>query len=164
MLRLLPRAATLAAQLLHLPYAGQLAGVAILAFLLAEFRNQRRYAQTLFLALLAIGMIGVAAAPHPIARFLDAWQRGASYAAFFLALTTLRDAAETSPLVRRCGRHLVAQPPGRRYAALTAGGHVFGIILSHGAIELLAAMAARAPTTPTLLPPRRPERCVPGAC
>ena len=137
-------AATLAAQLLHLPYAGQLAGVAILAFLLAEFSNQRRYAQTLFLALLAIGMIGVAAAPHPIARFLDAWQRGASYAAFFLALTTLRDAAETSPLVRRCGRHLVAQPPGRRY--------VFGIILSYGAIELLAAMVARANDADTSTP------------
>ena len=137
-------AATLAAQLLHLPGAGPLAGLAILAFLLAEFRNQRRYAQALFLALLAIGMFGVAAAPHPIALFLAAWRRGASYAAFFLALTTLRDAAETSPLVRRCGRHLVAQPPGRRYAALTAGGHVFGIILSYGVIELLAAMVARA--------------------
>src|SRR5271165_3423854 len=137
-------AATLAAELLHLPYAGQLAGLAILLFLLAEFRNQRRYAQVLFLALLAIGLLGVAAAPRPIELFLDAWRRGAAYAAFFLALTTLRDAAETSPLVRRCGRHLVAQPPGRRYAALTAGGHVFGIILSYGAIELLAAMVARA--------------------
>jgi hypothetical protein len=90
--------ATLAAQLLHLRYAGALAGLAILAFLFAEFRNQRRYAQALFLALLAIGMVGVVAAPHPIALFLDAWQHGASYAAFFLALTTLRDAAETSPL------------------------------------------------------------------
>jgi len=137
-------AATLAAQLLHLPYAGPLAGLAILAFLLTEFRNQRCYAQALFLGLLAIGLFGVVAAPHPIAQFLEAWQRGASYGAFFLALTTLRDAAETSPLVRRCGRHLVAQPPGRRYAALTAGGHVFGIILSYGAIELLAAMVARA--------------------
>jgi hypothetical protein len=137
-------AATLAAQGLHLPFAGQFAGVAILAFLLIEFRNQRRYAQALFLSMLAFGMVGVAVASHPIKLFLDAWQRGASYAAFFLALTTLRDAAETSPLVRRSGRHLVAQPPGRRYAALTAGGHIFGIILSYGAIELLAAMVARA--------------------
>jgi hypothetical protein len=137
-------AATLAAQVFHVPYAGELAGLAILTFLLVEFRNQRRYAQALFLAMLAIGMAGVAASPHPVALFLGAWRRGASYAAFFLALTSLRDAAETSPLVRRCGRHLVAQPPGRRYAALTAGGHIFGIILSYGAIELLAAMVARA--------------------
>jgi hypothetical protein len=139
-------AATLADQLLRLPRAGDLAGVAILLFLLLEFRNQRRYAQVLFLALFAIGMVGVALAADPVALFLAGWRRGASYAAFFLALTTLRDAAETSPLVRRCGQHLVAQPPGRRYAALTAGGHVFGITLSYGAIELLAAMVMRANT------------------
>ena len=142
-------AATLAAQLLHLPQAGTLAGLAILGFLLIEFPNQRRYAQILFLALVGAGLVGVMAAPNPLALFLAAWQRGASYAAFFLALTTLRDAAETSKLVRRCGRHLVAQPPGRRYAALTAGGHVFGIILSYGAIELLAAMVARANSADT---------------
>ena len=139
-------AATLADQLVHLPHAGDVAGIAILLFLLLEFRNQHRYAQVLFLALLAIGMIGVALAADPLALFIASWRRGASYAAFFLALTTLRDAAETSPLVRRCGQHLVAQPPGRRYAALTAGGHVFGITLSYGAIELLGAMVMRANT------------------
>ncbi len=143
--------ATLAAQLLHLPQAGTLAGLAILGFLLLEFANQRRYAQVLFLALVGTGLIGVAAAAQPLTLFLAAWQRGATYAAFFLALTTLRDAAETSPLVRRCGRHLVAQPSGRRYAALTAGGHVFGIILSYGAIELLAAMVARANANDTAM-------------
>ena len=139
-------AATLADQLLHLPHAGDIGGMAILLFLLLEFRNQRRYAQVLFLALLGIGMIGVMLAADPLALFVASWRRGASYAAFFLALTTLRDAAETSPLVRRCGQHLVAQPPGRRYAALTTGGHVFGITLSYGAIELLGAMVMRANT------------------
>ena len=73
-------------------------------------------------------------------------RRGAAYGAFFLALSSLRDAAETSKLVRRCGQHLVAQPPGLRYAALTGGGHLFGIILSYGAIELLGAMVMRANT------------------
>lgn len=138
--------ATLADDLLHLKLAGEVGGMAILAFLLLEFRNQRRFAQILFLALFAIGMVGVALAADKAGLFLAGWRRGASYAAFFLALTTLRDAAETSPLVRRCGQHLVAQPPGRRYAALTAGGHVFGITLSYGAIELLAAMVMRANT------------------
>jgi len=132
-------AATLADQLAHVAHAGDLAGLAILLFLLLEFRHQRRYAQVLFVALFAIGMVGVLLAADPAHLFLAGWRRGASYAAFFVALTTLRDAAETSPLVRRCGQHLVAQPPGRRYAALTAGGHMFGITLSYGAIELLAA-------------------------
>ena len=104
-----------------------------------EFPRQRRYAQILFLALTGIGLIGVAIAADPVTLFLAAWRRGAAYGAFFLALSSLRDAAETSKLVRRCGRHLVAQPPGRRYAALTAGGHLFGIILSYGAIELLGS-------------------------
>lgn len=129
-----------------LPTAGSLAGLAVLTFLILEFPRQRRYAQILFLALTAIGLLGIARASHPTDLFFAAWRRGAAYAAFFLALSSLRDAAETSRLVRRCGQHLVAQPPGRRYAALTGGGHLFGIILSYGAIDLLGAMVMRANT------------------
>ncbi|MDR3530101.1 MAG: hypothetical protein P4L90_06065 [Rhodopila sp.] len=143
---LLVWAATLLDQFGHLPVAGDLAGIAMLVFLILEFTRQRRYAQILFLALTGIGLIGVATAADPIALFLSAWRRGAAYGAFFLALSSLRDAAETSKLVRRCGQHLVAQPPGRRYAALTGGGHLFGVILSYGAIELLGAMVMRANT------------------
>ena len=139
-------AATLLDQFGHIPIAGDLAGIAILVFLVLEFPRQRRYAKILFLALTAIGMVGVVTSPEPIPLFLAAWRRGAAYGAFFLALSSLRDAAETSKLVRRCGQHLVAQPPGRRYAALTGGGHLFGIILSYGAIELLGAMVMRANT------------------
>jgi len=138
--------ATLIDQYLHLPASGNLAGLAMLLFLVLQFPQQRRYVQVLFLALLVIGLGGVAVAADPAALFLAGWRRGAVYGSFFLALSTLRDAAETSPLVRRCGRHLVAQSPGRRYAALTGGGHLFGIILSYGAVELLAAMVVRANT------------------
>lgn len=126
------------------PGAGWFAGLAMLLFLVMEFPRQRRYAQILFLVLAGAGLLAVAASDRKLALFLDGWQRGAVYGAFFLALTTLRDAAETSPLVRYCGRHLVAQPPGRRYAALAGGGHLFGIILSYGSIELLGAMVGRA--------------------
>ena len=139
-------AATLLDQFGHHPGAGDAAGVAMLVFLLLEFPRQRRYAQVLFLSLTAIGLAGVVVSADPAALFLNAWRRGAAYGAFFLALSSLRDAAETSRLVRRCGEHLVAQPPGRRYAALTGGGHLFGIILSYGAIELLGAMVMRANT------------------
>lgn len=136
--------ATLAQQFLKLPGAGVVAALCILAFLLMEFPRQRRYAQVVFVALTAAGMLGVAVATAPLTLFLAGWERGAAYAAFFLALSTLRDAAETSPLVRRSGQHLVEQPDGRRYLALTGGGHLFGIILSYGAVELLAAMVIRA--------------------
>lgn len=139
-------AASLLDQLASLPAIGRAGGLAILVFLVLEFPRQRRYAQILFLALSAIGLAGVANAADPATLFLDAWRRGAAYAAFFFALSSLRDAAETSRLVRRCGHHLVAQPPGRRYAALTGGGHLFGIILSYGAVDLLDAMVMRANT------------------
>lgn len=131
-------------QFLAVPGAGWFAGLAMLLFLVLEFPRQRRYAQILFLVLAGTGLLAVAVSDRKLALFLEGWQRGAVYGAFFLALTTLRDAAETSPLVRYCGRHLVAQPPGRRYAALAGGGHLFGIILSYGSIELLGAMVGRA--------------------
>ena len=137
-------AGTLADQLAGWRWAGNAAGLCLLAFLLLEFPRQRRYAQCVFLALSAIGLLGIANAADKLDLFLSAWRRGAVFASFFFALGMLRDAAETSPLVRRCGQQLVAQPPGRRYAALTGGAHVFGIILSYGAIDLLAAMVARA--------------------
>ena len=137
-------AASLFGQVVGVAASGTLAGLAMLTFLIVEFPRQRRYAQVLFLALSAIGLVGIATVADPWSLFLAGWQRGAIYGGFFLALSCLRDAAETSPLVRRCGRHLVAQPPGRRYAALTGGGHLFGIILSYGAIDLLGAMVTRA--------------------
>ncbi len=57
----------------------------------------------------------------------DLLERAVSRAAFFTfflcSLNFLRDAAQTSPLVQRCGKVIVNQPPGRRYAVLTIGGH-----------------------------------------
>lgn len=122
---------------------GWFAGGLILTFLLLEFLRLRRSARVVFLGMIALGLLALGFVEDKAALFLDGWRRGAVYGAFFLALTTLRDAAETSPLIQRAGRHLVAQPPGRRYAALAAGGHLFSIILSYGAIELLGAMIAR---------------------
>lgn len=62
-------------------------------------------------------------------------------AGFFVALAWLRHAAAGSPAIQRCGQYLSEQPPGRRYAALTAGGHLFGLVLSYGAISLLGGLA-----------------------
>ena len=136
----------LADQFFGLSWAGIAAGQAMLLYLLLELPRQRRFATILFLGLTAIGLAGVARAPDPLALYVLGWRRGAVYGAFYLALSSLRDAAETSPLVRRCGHHLAAQAAGRRYLALTGGGHLFGIILSYGAIDLLGAMVAGANT------------------
>ena len=61
-------------------------------------------------------------------------------ATFLAALTALKHAASSSPSIQRCGRFLSQQPPGRRYAALTIGGQLFGLLLNYGAISLLGSM------------------------
>jgi hypothetical protein len=62
-------------------------------------------------------------------------------AAFFTAQAALRSAAAGSAAIAECGRFVADQPPGRRYAALTLGGQLFGLILGYGAISLLGGLA-----------------------
>lgn len=59
------------------------------------------------------------------------------FLAFFCALTTLRNAASTSPAMESAGTYLARQPPGRRYLALSVGAQAFSILLNYGAINLL---------------------------
>ncbi|MGY9046093.1 MAG: hypothetical protein ACKVKF_03210 [Rhodobacterales bacterium] len=72
---------------------------------------------------------------------LKALESAGFIAAFFSALSTLRNVAQTSPGIQKAGRFLSAQPPGRRYAALTVGGQGFALLLNYGAIQLLGALA-----------------------
>jgi hypothetical protein len=73
-----------------------------------------------------------------------ALKSGSFVAAFFVSLAWLRNASETSPTIERCGRFLADQRPGRRYLALTLGGHVFGLMLNYGAITLLGSLSQSA--------------------
>jgi uncharacterized membrane protein YhdT len=123
--------------------AGVAGGIAILSFLALEFPRQKPFARRLFLILLGAGAVALASLADPWPTLIEALRRAASYAAFFLALGFLRDAAETSPLVRRSGVDLVEQPPATRTAALACGAHLFAVILSYGAIELFGAMLSR---------------------
>lgn len=61
--------------------------------------------------------------------------------AFFTALSTLRNVAQTSPAIQRAGAFLASQPPGRRYGALTVGGQAFSLLLSYGSLQLLGTLA-----------------------
>ncbi|MDO5605640.1 MAG: hypothetical protein Q4G25_10830 [Paracoccus sp. (in: a-proteobacteria)] len=66
---------------------------------------------------------------------------GSLIVAMFTALVALRSAAAGSAAIVECGRFLARQRPGQRYAALTMGGHLFGLTLLYGAISLLGALA-----------------------
>lgn len=90
----------------------------------------------LFLSVIRRGEVG----PSLIRALAD----GALFAAIFASVGLLAAAARHSTLVQRCGKALIRQPPSRRYAALTAGGHLLSILLSFGALPLLATMIGQA--------------------
>jgi len=123
----------------------------VLAVLLtALLAAQVRLSRKAFVAV-ALGLTGALAYGTPgwQAVVRDGLRSAAFIAAFFSALSTLRNVAQTSPAVQAAGAFLSAQPPGRRYAALTVGGQGFALLLNYGAIQLLGALAlANAGTEP----------------
>lgn len=109
---------------------------------LACFAPQVPRKAAVFLAIGAVLLVvTVATLPDWPEAVVAAFVRGAFIAAFFSALTAIRSAAITDPGILDCGRFLAGQPPGRRYLALTLGGHAFGLVLMYGSISLLGALA-----------------------
>ena len=125
---------------LGLASAADLAAVGALAFL-AIATPRARWSRQAFVAT-GIGLVVIAALSREgwLRLTIDALAQGAFIAAFFIALASLRNPAGTSPAIERCGQYLASQPPGKRYLALTAGGHLFALILSYGAIPLLGGL------------------------
>ncbi|GAW36174.1 hypothetical protein RA2_03243 [Roseovarius sp. A-2] len=123
---------------------------ALVLLLVAILAAQVRASRKVFVAV-ALGLtvaLGMHASGWQLV-VLDGLRSAAFIAAFFSALSTLRNVAQTSAAVQAAGRFLSAQRPGRRYAALTAGGQGFALLLNYGAIQLLGALAlANAETEP----------------
>lgn len=101
-----------------------------------------RWTQRIFL-MVGLVLVGTAllARPDWVKVVRAALESAAFIAAFFTALATLRNASASSKAIETCGRFLARQPPGRRYAALTVGGHLFGMLLNYGALVLLGGLA-----------------------
>ncbi|MCQ0971999.1 hypothetical protein MLD63_16370 [Paracoccus sp. TK19116] len=118
--------------------AGLFAAATILVFL------TRTSASRMAFAAIAVGLIAWAAATRGDWLFAVgvATQRGALVVALFTALGAIRTAAMSSDSILECGRFLARQRPGLRYASLTVGGHLFGLILLYGSISLLGSLAA----------------------
>lgn len=118
--------------------------LAVLALLALRVRASRKAFVAVGVALTSALML---AQPDWQAVVLRACYSSAFIAAFFTALSTLRNVAETSPAIGRAGRFLAGQPPGRRYAALTLGGLLFALLLNYGAITLLGSLATTSAAT-----------------
>lgn len=75
---------------------------------------------------------------------MEGIDRAAFFAFFLTSLAVLRESAQSSSLVQKCGRVLVNQPPARRYMLMTFGSHLFGVMLNIGALNVLGTMVRRA--------------------
>jgi hypothetical protein len=120
---------------------GILAGAAVIVFLALIIMRVAWSRQIFVVIALALVAAAIATRPDWPALIEAALRSSAFIAAFFTALTCLRYASAASPSIAECGRFLAGQPPGRRYAALTVGGHLFGLVLNYGAISLLGSLA-----------------------
>jgi hypothetical protein len=122
------------------------AGLAVLVLLAMAPVSARQ--QKVFAGVGAALLVAVAATrPDWPAWLLEAGVKAAFIAGFYTALTSLRHVADRAEVITRCGDFLTAQPPGRRYAALTGGGLVFALLLSYGAIALLGSLSVRSAAT-----------------
>lgn len=131
----------IASQWGNVPFFDYVAAGIIPVFLLAALpRSSASRLAFIFTGLLLV-VIAAASRDDWLAMTFSALEKAAFIAAFFTALTFLRHASATSPSIQRCGLFLAEQPPGRRYVALTVGGHLFALLLNYGAISLLGTLA-----------------------
>lgn len=140
--------AALAVAILHEFAGAQALGIAaggFTALAMAAFWPGLAWARRSFV-LIGLALLGASAALQDdwLATALVALEKAGFIAAFFTAMTGMRAAAMGSEAILECGRFLSRQPPGRRYLALTLGGHLFGLVLMYGALALLGALATEA--------------------
>lgn len=117
------------------------ARLTLVLYMAVEWSRMARNGQIMIgLALALTGWAAVAGVSNPIKVVAASLDTGAFFATFFANQFFLREAARTSKLVSRCSAFFVHQKPARRYALLTLGGYLFGIILNIGVLSLLGIM------------------------
>lgn len=130
----------------RLAWGGQAASAGLLLYFALELPRAGRAGKVMS----ALAAVAAVAAwrwlPDPGPRLAAALHTSAALAGLFTALGFLREAAESSPLIRDCGALMVRQPPGRRYLVLSLGSHLVALVLNFGVLSLLGAMVVRGNT------------------
>lgn len=119
--------------------AAPISAALLLVFYATEWIRMRKVAR-IFVAGGASMTIFAFLSDEPIELIRKGLEAGAFLTAFIASLAGMRAMADRSAMVRRCGRQLMSQPPGKRYLALAFGGSVFGVIINIGALNLLGSM------------------------
>ena len=98
-----------------------------------------------YLIAVAAGLVGVAlwTGAGSVAVLLRGLDQMAFLIAFILLLKLLETGATTSAAILTCGEYLTRQPAVRRYAGLTLGSHLLGVVVNLGTVSLLAPLVQR---------------------
>jgi hypothetical protein len=128
------------------PPAGPAAAATLALYLLLEGWAAKRGGRKVMAMALAAAIAAIAILPSPWRLLLDAGVQAAALIGLFTALGFLREAAETSGLIQRCGELMVRQPPSRRYLALALGSHLIGLVLNFGVLPLVGTMVVKGNT------------------
>lgn len=94
----------------------------------------------------ALSLLFVGLTPSPLDTLETAFSRAVYFATFLVALAFLRLAAKHSYIVKRCGKLVVNQPPGRRYGLISFASYLFGTVLNFGVLHLLGQMVEKGNT------------------
>ncbi|EME71087.1 hypothetical protein H261_04977 [Paramagnetospirillum caucaseum] len=128
------------------PWATDAAGAALLLYLALEWPSISRGGRKMATAALAAALAALVLLPQAVPVLRHGLAEAAFIVGLFTTLGMLRDSAQSSRLIRRCGEQMVRQRPGRRYAALSLGSHLISLVLNFGVLALLGVMVAKGNT------------------
>lgn len=122
------------------------AGAALVVYVLREGALMARGGGAMLAAAVASSVVAWLFLDRPGPVLHRALTESAAVAGLYTALGVLREAADSSALIRRCGEWMVRQPPGRRYAVLALGSHMIALVLNFGVLSLLGTLVMRGNT------------------
>lgn len=135
--------AIIAGEFLFRGLAGNIAALLVVGFTLSQLRQLTFSVLILAVAGVVFLAYGFATRSDMVAVIETVTVHTARLLAVFVSVLSLRSAVNDIPGIVRSGLYLVSQPPGRRYAALTLGSHLFSHILQYGAVTMLGGLVTK---------------------
>ena len=117
-----------------------IAWVAMGVFYLLTVGGTARITKIVLAVALLAGVHAYFTDPEAMAHLSEGLDRAAFLAALFAAMGFLEEAARRAPAVRATLAWIMAQTEKRRLAAAHGAGHLFGMVLSYGALSVVGGL------------------------
>ncbi len=140
---------TVGGELSGIAWMTDAAAVAVVAFLILEYRRIPLLQRAVGSAFLAAGLAACAFADDPLATAERGVIRVLPFLLLFASIVWLQASSTRSPSLLALRNTVVSQPPGRRFAWVTGAGHFLGVAFNLAGLSLLTPMIAKG-ADPTL--------------